>query len=391
MVAAPMWVAAQEAPPSGLEAVELARSTACVAVLTELDALDQTLEPLARRSQRLRAVGQAIAFEERSVVDSLNAADPTEAAVRAWFDADLALAQQFVDSGDESINAQRAEAREVIQQTVADAFAALQAEAQEHIQAAGDLSTGSALCEGMILVRSAVLEACQGMTSPLCDAAASDSPGGRYRFVESPPDLWDVSEFRPWSEPGPLQLNASSQIGGARTAGYARRGNVIVNVAFAPLLQEKADLSAEQVARFEGIIDSLGFEFSHPQISFTPSLGLRASLPEAIAGETFYVLHFGVPEEADVIWTGPAGTGAPVVATVPLGPSHVALMASGDPISFTAVLGRDTGDNEAIFSIQFTSVNQERAAQALLGYMSSQLSTDLALIAPPMGEGGVGK
>ena len=51
---------------------------------------------------------------------------------------------------------------------------------------------------------------------------------------------------------------------------------------------------------------------------------MRATLPEPLAGETFYVLHLGNAEEADVIWTGPAGTGAVIDVTIAVGPSHAA-------------------------------------------------------------------
>lgn len=383
----PSGIAAQDPLQSGLAAIEAARSSACVGILARLDVLDRTLRPLAERSQRLLAIGQAIALEDRSVIDSLRVEDPTEAAVRAWFLADGALGQRFVDTGDPAINEERRVAREVIRARLDSTLIAVQGEADSHIEAAGDLPAVAAPCEGAIFVRSAVLEACRTESSPVCDDAATGEPGTRYGFVETAADLWDVSEFRPWTDPGPLQVGPGGQIEGARTLAFARRGNVVVTVAFAPLLQEKSGLTPEELARFEVIVDSLDFDFSHPDIAFTPSLGLRATLPESIAGETFYVLHFGEPDEAEVIWTGPAGTGAPVEATVVLNPDYASLLASGSPISLTAVVGaaEEGGDNEAVFSIQLTPVGQAGATRALLGYMSSQLSKDLAALLGPGG------
>jgi len=380
-------IAAQEPLQIGLAAIEGARSSTCVGVLARVDVLDRTLRPLAERSQRLLAISQAIALESREVIDSLRVADPTEDAVRAWFVADGALAQRFVDTQDPSINQERTAARQRIRATVDSTLAAVQAEADTHLDASGDLTAAAAPCEGAILVRPAVLEACQSESSPVCDAARETEPAGRYLFVENAMDLWDVSEFRPWTDPGPLRMGSDGQIMGARTIAYARQGNVVVTVALSPLLQQRANLTPEELARFEGIVDSLGFEFSHPDIAFVPSLGILITLPEPIAGETFYVLHFGSPEEAELIWTGPAATGAPIDAVVVLNPDYAAALAGGSPISLTAVVGgaEEGGDNEAMFSIQLTPVNQNRATQSLLGYMAGQLSADLATLVPPTG------
>ncbi len=387
----PSGVAAQDPLQSGLAAIEAARSGACVGILARVDVLEGALRPLAERSQRLLAIGRAIALEDRSVIDSLRVGDPTEAAVRAWFVADGELGQRYVDTRDPAINEERSSAREVIRARVDSTLIAVQGEADSHIDAAGDLPSVAAPCEGAIFVRSAVVEACRTESSPVCDDAAGSEPGERYRFVDTAADLWDVSEIRPWTDPGPLRVGSSGQIEGARTVGYARQGNVVLTVAFAPLLQDKSELTPEELARFEMIVDSLDFDFSHPDIAFTPSLGVRATLPEPLAGETLYVLHFGEPEDAEVIWTGPAGTGAPVDATVVLTPHSATLLAAGMPISFTAVVAgagagtEEGGDNEAVFSIQLTPVSQSRAARALLGYMSSQLGKDLAALIPPGG------
>ena len=112
-------------------------------------------------------------------------------------------------------------------------------------------------------------------------------------------------------------------------------------------------------------MDSLGFEFSHPEVAFVPALGLRTYLPEALAGETTYVLHFGSLEEAVALWSGPANTGQPIDVTVAMGPAYASALAS----------------------VSFTGVNQARAVQALLGYMSSQLGQDVNTLIPSGGPG----
>src|SRR5690606_2571912 len=74
--------------PSELARVELARSRQCVGVIARVADVEERLAPLAARSRRLAAIAEAVALEERTVVDSLDASDPLEAQVRQWFAAD---------------------------------------------------------------------------------------------------------------------------------------------------------------------------------------------------------------------------------------------------------------------------------------------------------------
>ena len=380
---APAW--AQEGPPSGYAAYELARSRSCVDVIARMDVVDAQLAPFAARTQRLFVIAQTIALEERSVVDSLDVADPVEAEVRQWFISDTELAERFVAEGDSALITRRALAREAIKARLNTALQSVQEEAKAILDAAGTLPQETGPCDGAIFVRSAVLEACATTTSAVCDAAAAGEPGGRFRFVDSPDGLWDIQEMRPWTEPGPLVIGANGQLDGARTIALARSGNLALTVAFGPMLRDKADLSAEELERFRTIDDSLGVVFDHPDIAVVPSLSLRAAAPEPLAGETLYVLHFGEPEDADVVWTGPAGTGAAIAASVVLEPLHVMRLSSGEPLSFTAVREDESGEAEALYSIPFMPLNQGRATSALLGYMATQLSLDVSRLVPPTG------
>ena len=138
--------------------------------------------------------------------------------------------------------------------------------------------------------------------------------------------------------------------------------------------------------RFQAIVDSAGFKFDRPDVAFVPALSLRASAPEPLAGETIYLLHFGEPTEADVLWSGPAGTGEPVQASVPLSPAYLQRLGAGHPIRFTAVEEDPDGEaGEVVYSVQFTPLNQSPATAALMGYMSEQLAADLAQIMPTGG------
>lgn len=377
---------AQEAVPTGLARVERERSRQCVAVLDRIHALEAELEPLANRSQRLMVVGRAIALEDPAEAAPFDEADKTEAAVAAWFERDAELAQRYLDAQDEAVAAERAAAREEIKNVVNQALSAVQIDAETRIASAGDLTTSVGGCEGAVLIRPAVLEACAGASSPVCDAAAAvTEQRGAFRFVDSPENLWGIQEIRPWTSPSPLTLTPDGQIGGARTLAYARNGNLTLTLAFAPLLADRTSFTPEQLERFQAINDSAGFTFQHPQVAFTPSFALRATAPEPLAGETMYVLHFDGPDQADVVWSGEAGTGEMVEAAVPVTPAHLGRLGRGDPLRFTAVRhnAEEEGAGDVVFSVEFTPLGQAAATQALMGYMADGLSTDLAQLVPP--------
>ena len=377
---------AQEALPDGLARVELERSRQCVDVIARIEALEERLEPLATRSQRLIELANAIALEDRASVEPFAADHLLESEIAAWFDQDLALATRYLEVEDESIVEQRNEARQAIRDKLSEALAAVQQEADELISTAGGLTTSVGGCDGAILVRSAVLAACEGSESPVCEPARDAAIESEYRFVDAPEDLWQVEEMRPWTSPAPLGITPDGQIGGARTMGYARLGNLTLTLAFSPLLGSRENFTPEEITRFQAIVDSAGFKFDRPDVAFVPALSLRASAPEPLAGETIYLLHFGEPTEADVLWSGPAGTGEPVQASVPLSPAYLQRLGAGHPIRFTAVEEDPDGEaGEVVYSVQFTPLNQSPATAALMGYMSEQLAADLAQIMPTGG------
>jgi len=376
-----------ETPPTGLARVEVERSRQCVDVLARMAKLEADLEPLAARSQRLIAIAEAIAIEDRAAVEPFDTTDTAEARVAEWFERDLALAQRYLDEQDEALMEERAAAREAIKELVSSVLAELQAEANGRIAAAGRLTTSVGGCEGAILIRPAVLEVCDTTSGPVCDAARdSTAASGQYRFVDAVENLWEVEEIRPWTSPTALTTGPNGQIGGARTLAHARNGNLTVTIAFAPLLGQKSEYAPEELERFDTIRDSLNFQFDHPEIAFVPALSLRASVPEPLAGETSYVLHFEDTGNADVIWTGPAGTGQAVESITPMAPRHIMRLASGHPVRFTAVTDDEEGaGGEVVYSIQFTPLNQSGAVSALVSYMARQLGQDVRRLVPPGG------
>lgn len=379
---------AQEPPlPSGLATVELDRSRACVDVLASLDDLERELAPFAERSRRLQAVAQGIALEDERMLEQLDRSDPVEAQVADWFVRDQELAQRYVATLAPAVATERTEAREAIKAVIMDALTAIQTEADARMEATGDLAQRSAPCDGAILVRSAVLEACAGRSTPVCDAAGrpAGTPDERFRFVDSPEAVWDLTELRPWTNPTPIRATPTGQLEGARTVGYARTGNVVVSVSFSPLLRDRSSLTEEEASRMSAVNDSLGISFENPDLAFAPAMGIRATLPRPLADESVYLLHFGPPEAADVVWTGQPGTGTALEAAVPLAAAHVGKLRAGEPIALTAVRETGSGEGEAVFSIALNSVNQARASSALLGYMSDQLGLDLAALIRPRG------
>tara|TARA_B110000014_G_C20074276_1_gene560608 strand:+ start:196 stop:1470 length:1275 start_codon:yes stop_codon:yes gene_type:complete len=374
---------AQDAPPAGIAEIELERSRVCVPVLSQLDALNLQLQPLGIRTERLRQIAAAIAIEDRTVMDSLNVNDPTESAVRDWFLSDGRLAQSFLDTNQQTILQQRTVDRELIKGTVQATLEGIQSEAQGIIEEAGDFGAEASSCEGAILIRSAVIEACGSEQNLICDAAKPANSDGAYRFVDSPEDLWDVQEFRPWTSPGPLQLAPDGQLDGASTVAFARQGNVAFSVAFQPDIRPRADMAPENIQTFQTLLDSIGFEFNHPELIYAPALTIRATLPEPLAGEDRYAIHFGAIEGGDVIWEGPSGTGDPVEISILLTPIHIVKLTQGESLELTAIRSLDDGSDEALFGLALTPVNQVAATQSLLAYMATQMPQDLNILVPP--------
>lgn len=370
--------------PARLAEVEVDRSRSCVTVLQSLDSLDTAMEPLARRSRRLQDIAQAVALEERSIVDSLDTADPLETRVREWFATDAALAQRFLNQQDPSIQAERTAGRETIKAAVSRALQEVQEEASTAMEENQDLLAAAAPCDGAIFVRSAVLEACEDGRGAICEQAARPaSEVSGFRFVDEPASIWEVEEMRPWSTPTPLRAGPTG-LDGARTVGFTRVGNVVASVAFSPLFIPEEQVPPETLAAYEATNDTLGLSLDHPTIAFTPALALRLAIPRPLDREESYILHFGTPDQAEVVWSGPAGTGAPIEGTVPLTPGQVRRLVAGDQLTVTALAPGDP--LEAVWAVGISGANQARATQALLAYMSDRLERDLARIAPPSGE-----
>jgi hypothetical protein len=369
--------------PVDFESLELARSRDCVAVLARMDTVDAQLAPLAERSQRLLAIAQAIALEEGEVVDSLRATDPLEAEVRAWFLADGELAERYVALPTPALLEQRAAAKDSIEAAVRRALESLQAEANAILAATGTLGVDAGRCTGVVFLRPAVLEACRTTPSSVCEAAADTAVQATdYRFVDSAEDLWGMQELRAWSAPGPIQVTQAGQLSGARTVGLTRTANIVVTVMFGPRFRRRADLTPAEAARAAALGDSLGFGGAHTDVVFTPSLTIQATLPVALGGESQYLLHFGPPEEADILWATDAGTGAPIEGILDLGPARLAKLQAGEPIVLTAVRPTETGAVQPVYSIELTWLNQSPATSALIAYMAQQLPNDLAQLVP---------
>lgn len=380
---APASAAAQvDVIPSRLVEIEVNRSRMCVGTLAGIAVLDQTLEPLVTRGARLRQIGEAVALEDQSGLEPFDPADQTEVMVRDWFTTDAALAQRYVTNEDEQLQAERQAGRETIKRLVAEALTSLQTQADSVLTANSGLIQSAGPCDGAIFVRSAVQDACADASGPICDQAGLPAgEAANFRFVDTGESVWEIQESRPWTVPGPLQPNADGQLGGGRTIGYARVGNVAMSLSFSPLFLNREDVSAEELAGYEAINDSLGLTFDHPELAVAPALGLRAALPEPLGTETRYVVHFGEITAPDVLWTTAAGSGESLEATIPLAAAHVARLRAGDPIMLTAV-GGESGD-QTEYSIMVGNVNQAPAATVLINYMASQMAEDLDRIMQP--------
>lgn len=370
--------------PSRLAEVEGERSRSCVDILQRLEAVDQRMAPYARRVERLRAIAQAVALEERSFVDSLSTDDPLEARVREWFATDEALARRYVTQQDPTLLAERNAGRETIKAALTRAMEQVQAEANEVLGDDEEVVAQAARCDGAIFLRPAVLEACETGSGALCeDAALPASERTRFRFVEVAASLWEMEEMRPWSQPTPIRAGPTGLAGG-RTVGTTRVGNVVATVAFTPILLPREQIPPETLSAYQATNDSLGVTFRHPTIAFTPALGVRVALPQPLDEEDGYILHFGSPDQAEVVWAGDAGTGGALESTVPLTAGQVRRLAAGDRLTLTAVADAEP-QPEAVYAIGIGNVAQAQSAQALLGYMRNQMGEDLTRLVPASG------
>ncbi len=348
------------------------------------------MEPFAVRLDRVNALGQAVSLEKAGDVVPFNRADPLEDAVARWFAADSALAVRNIAQPDSAISQERRMARTSILDQLRQALEEASAEAQGKIREGAPIQVAAEPCVGAILVRSAVLEACATTPSPVCEAARAQEPQGSYRFVDAPEDLWDLEQYGPWSQSGPLQRGADGNLVGARTDARARRGNVVFTVAVAPLFRPRSELSEEEVAQFNANLDSLGFVFGHPLLVMAPGIELQGNLPPPLGGENLYALHFGDLSGDDMIWNMEAGSGGQFQASFPASASALARLQAGEVVSLTAlrVPEEEGAEAEAVFTLSLLQVGQSNNVGALLQYMGGGgLSTDLLALIPP-GAGG---
>ena len=380
----------QDVPPAGLAEAELSRSRTCVANLADLAALNATLEPLARRLERLNALGRAVSLEKAGDVAPFEPSDSLEGAVARWFAADSALAGRYLANPDSALLRERSAARTTILERLGGAVRATAAEGQAKAREGAPIQNAALPCDGAILVRSAVLEACATTPSPVCEAATAEDPEGSFRFVDSPEDLWDVEEYRPWNQPTALQPTPDGGLVGARTSARARRGNVVFSLSLTPILQRRSELSEEEIAEFEANLDTLGYAFDHPLFVMAPGFEIQAQLPAPLGGETHYVLHFADLSGDDAIWSIEAGTPGRVQASFPATRTDLARLQAGEPVSLTALQvteeeGAETAA-EPVFTLTLLQVGQAVNVGALVQHMASgDLSWDLALLVPPGG------
>jgi hypothetical protein len=387
----PALLLGQEDVPSNLDSLELERTRTCAPILSRLISMEIDLEPLSIRARRLSALNQAVALEDRDRVDPLDPTDPVERAVGAWFDEDGALAAAEGGGGD---LARRVEIRAAIQATLQGAFEEIGVQAETRVASEGDLASFSDYCDGAILVRSVVLEICATQSGPVCDEARlpGEEPG-RFRFVDDPVDLWDIEQLRPWSDPIPLVVSPTGEVGGAQTGAIARRGNVSFVFSLETLIQERSQIPEEEANRFDEYLEAMGIEFGHPDFVMAPALAVTLDIPGPLGEETHYVLHFGDLSDPgnQIFWEATVQDAIPVQGIFPAPSWVLEQIALGEEVSITALeipeaSAQDSDEIEAraIFTLTVTPVGQANSVTTLLSYIvSGALSDDLIRLYPP--------
>lgn len=383
---------AQETIPPNLAEVEIARSRACVGALARLAELDASLAPYGRRVDRLNVVGRSVSLEKQEDAAPFDVNDPVESEVARWFVADSTLALRYLAEADSAILRERRAARTAILDRIRQAIQEISAEAQGIADQGAQVQEDAQPCVGAILVRSAVLEECATISSPVCEAAeAPDTVASPYGFVGDPGELWDLEQYGAWTTAGPLQVDPTGSLAGARTGARSRLGNVVITVALAPLIRERSSLGEAELAEFQANLDSLGFTFDHPRFVMAPAIEFQANLPAPLGGETHYVLHFGDLSGDDVIWTMNAGEGGIVQALIPAAAGDLARLRAGELVSFTALRAPGEGVEapaEAVFTVSFLQAGQAQNVGSLLDYMAGGGFNRDLLTLVPVGAGG---
>jgi hypothetical protein len=209
-------------------------------------------------------------------------------------------------------------------------------------------------------------------------------------FVENAEEVWDLEQYGPWSDAGPMQLAPNGALVGASTGASARKGNLTVTVNLVPLLRQRSELTEEEIVQFEANLDSLGFAFEHPLVAMAPALEVQLNLPPPVGGEDVYILHFGDLSGEDVIWSIEADAGGLVQAMFPAPGPLLDRLRAGEVVSLTAVQTPDEegGEGQAVFTVSLLQVGQASNVDALLQYMSDgSLGRDLLGLLSP-GSGG---
>lgn len=380
-------------PPADLATQEEARSRLCVPALIRLGEVDRELEPLVQRIQRIGALHNAITVEDSLRVTPFDDADPLERAVREWFQADGELAVRIADTDDAALREERSRLRIEIQEGLEEAYVQANEEGQAVLGDAGGLNEAARICDGAILVRSAVLEACEVVSGDVCEAAREAEPVGPFRFVDDAVDLWDIEQIRPWSQPSALQPTPDGSLGGARTVALTRRGNVTLVVGVEPMIHSRAEVDETLAAEFDQNLEALGIPFEHPGFVMAPAVSLEFHLPGPLAGESHYLLHFGdlADPETDLLWASPIEDDGFFQAAFPATLGTLERLMDGEALFLTAVRPSADGgeEGEPVYTLDVPAVGQGQAVAALLAYMiQGGLSQDFLRFVPAPTEGG---
>lgn len=387
-MASVLSLSAQEAVPSNLVEFETERSRTCVPVLARLAELNEELDPLARRVDRIGALYEAVALEDSLRVAPFDEANPEDRIVQSWFRDDGELAREYVDSEDEALLETRRERRAQVEEELEGAFRRISEEADAILGQDEELPAAASECDGAILVRTAVLDACNGTSSQVCQEAREGAMQGRYRFVESAEDLWDVEQLRPWSTPTGIGPRPDGGLGGAQTGTLTRKGNVQLAIAVEPMIRDRDAVSPEEAAEFDSSLESMGFDFDDPRFVMSPAMVVDLDIDRPLGGETHYLLHFGdlTDPASQVFWSARATEEGPIQDAFPVGDGILAQLVSGAEVTLTAIRVEDeeTMEGNPLYTVGLTSVGQAEAVRTLLAYMAQgHLSNDLRALFPP--------
>lgn len=291
--------------------------------------------------------------------------------------------QARITAADSTATGQLAQRRRDLLAFVSNRGRAMLEQYQTLPQLLNDIQVRGQMCTADVaLLQPAVIQTCdaQNLDTMICQAARADTTIGTVQFVDTVDEIWAIQESFPWETHAPLTVQDGVVVGGSIGVS-SRAGNALLELAVTPLLRQKVNLSAEELADFSMALDSLGVSFTNSQFAMVPAIQIRTNITSPLSAETYYLLHTGTVDAGEAIQSFQAGQGNLIGTQFVLSPALRTLLESGQPLTFTAVNVVNEETLSPIWSIPVSAEGAAAALSGLLTYYAGAFSADVTAAA----------